>query len=73
MNFSELVLKPEERVVNSSTFLLLFTIYNHFHNILKLFDVLPNLRFTVSEIMRDYYLQTWYIRVTSRVAERLKT
>ena len=30
--------------------------YNHFHNILRLFDVLPNLSFTASETMRDYYL-----------------
>ena len=30
--------------------------YNHFHNILRLFDSLPNLPFTTSETMRDYYL-----------------
>ena len=48
-------------------------IYNHFHNILRLFDVLPNFPFTTSETMRDYYLYTWYTRVASRVAERLKT
>ena len=47
--------------------------YNHFHNILRLFDVLPNLPFTTSETMRGYYLQTWYIRLSSRVAEQLKT
>ena len=29
---------------------------NHFHNILRLFDVLPNFLFTTSETMRDYYL-----------------
>ena len=28
-------------------------IYNHFHNILRLFDVLPNFSFTTSEMMRD--------------------
>ena len=38
-------------------------IHNHFHNILRRFDVLPNFPFTTSEMMRDYYLQTWYIRV----------
>ena len=32
---------------------------NHFHNILRLFDVLPNFSFTKSEIMCDYYLKTW--------------
>ena len=30
--------------------------YNHFHNILRLFDVLPNFPFTKIETMRDYYL-----------------
>ena len=37
------------------------------------FDVLPNFPFTTSETMGDYYLETWYIRVASRVAEQLKT
>ena len=30
--------------------------YNHFHNVLRLFDVLTNFSFTTSETMRDYYL-----------------
>ena len=30
--------------------------YNHFHNILRLFDVLPNFPFTTSKTMGDYYL-----------------
>ena len=42
--------------------------YNHFHNILRLFDALPNFPFTTSETMRDYYLQVLHIQV----AERLK-
>ena len=33
-----------------------FTNYNHFHNVLRLFDVLRNFAFTTSETMRDYYL-----------------
>ena len=33
-----------------------FSTYNHFHNILRLFDVLPNFPFTTSETMGDYYL-----------------
>ena len=33
--------------------------YDHFHNILRLFEVLPNPSFTTSETMLDYYLQTW--------------
>ena len=49
------------------------SIYDHFHNILRLFDVLPNFPFTTSETMGDHYLQTWYVRLASRVAERLKT
>ena len=42
--------------------------YNQFHNILRLFDVLPNFSLTTSETMGDYYLPTWYIPVASRVA-----
>ena len=30
--------------------------YSHFHNILRLFDVLPNFPFTTSERISDYYL-----------------
>ena len=30
--------------------------YNHFHNILRISDVLPNFTFTSSEAMCDYYL-----------------
>ena len=40
---------------------------------MRLFDVLTNFPFTANETMRDYYLYTLYIRVASRVAERLKT
>ena len=29
---------------------------NHFHNILRLFDVLPNIRFNTNGTMADYYL-----------------
>ena len=46
---------------------------NHFHNVVGLFDVLPNFPFIASETMPDYYLKAWYIRVVSRVAEQLKT
>ena len=31
-------------------------IYNHFHNILRRLDVLPNFLFITIETMRDYYL-----------------
>ena len=30
--------------------------YNYFRNILRLFDVLPNIVFIINETMRDYYL-----------------
>ena len=46
--------------------------YNHFHNILRFFDVLPNFSLTTSETIHDYYLKTWYIRVASGVTEQLK-
>ena len=46
---------------------------NQFHNIVRLFDVKLNFRFTASETIDDYYLQTWYLRVAPRVAERRKT
>ena len=29
---------------------------NHFHNILRLFDILTNFAFTTSEMMGEYYL-----------------
>ena len=29
---------------------------NHFHNVFRLFDVLPNFPIITSETMRDYYL-----------------
>ena len=47
--------------------------YNYYHNILRLFGVLPNFHFTTTGTMRYYYLQTWYIPVASRVVKRLKT
>ena len=43
----------------------LLSIYNPFHNILGLSDVFANFPFTKSETK-------WYMRVASRVAERLK-
>ena len=33
-----------------------FGLYDQFHNILRLFDVLLNFPFTTSETMGDYYL-----------------
>ena len=29
--------------------------YNHFHNIVRFFEALPNFSFTTSETMGDYY------------------
>ena len=34
----------------------LFHVYNHFDNILRLFNVLPNFPFTANETMHDYCL-----------------
>ena len=61
----ELFINPERGNRNSAD--------NHFHNIVKPFNVLPITNFTKSETMSDYYLQTWYIRLASQVAERPKT
>ena len=47
--------------------------YNQFHNILRLFDVLPNFAQITSETIGDYYLWTCYTRDASRLVERLKT
>ena len=38
------------------TFCCLCCSYNHFHNILRVFDVLSTFLFTASERMRDHYL-----------------
>ena len=49
--------KIEDTAGRQWAYMALFAIaYNHFHNILRLFDILPNFAFTTSEIMRDYYL-----------------
>ena len=60
------------KILNSFKPLTIFDC-NHFHNILRIFDILPNSPFTGSETMRDYYIWTWYLRVASRLAEQLKT
>ena len=41
--------------------------YIQFHNILRLFDVLPNLSFTTNETILYYYLQKLYKIVAFRV------
>ena len=38
-----------------SIFRTQLVIYNQFHNILRLFDVLPNFPFITGDTMRDYY------------------
>ena len=52
---------------------ILTLICNHFHNILRLFDFLPNFPFTTIGTMHNYYLKTWNIRVSSLASKRLKT
>ena len=44
-------------------------IYNYFHNIVRLADVLPFFHFTTSEMMHNYYLKIWHMRVASQVLE----
>ena len=48
----------------------IFRTYNHFHNILRLFGVLPSFPFITSETMRDIRR---YIGVASQVTEQLKS
>ena len=45
---------------------------SQFHNILRLFHVLPNSPITTNETMCDYYLKTWYIEAASRVTKQLR-
>ena len=57
--YSETATSAEFKIIANSFFLYTTTksngVYNHFHNILRLFDMLPNFPFTASETMRDYY------------------
>ena len=55
-------------------------IYDHFHGILRLFDVVPKFSFTTSKVKRNYYLYVLYlthiitfIQVNSRAAAQFKT
>ena len=41
---------------NNKSVILLGNFNVHFHNILRLFGLLPNFLFTTNETMRDYYL-----------------
>ena len=42
------------------------------HNILRLFDILPNFYFATSKTKRDYQHEIWYIRVATRAAKQLE-
>ena len=57
------------RIINYKLLALLLATYNYFHNILRRLDVLTNFPFTASETIRDYYLETCYIPVSSRIAD----
>ena len=45
-----------EKLDTNINFYILELDKNHFHNILRVFRVLPNFGFTASETMCDYYL-----------------
>ena len=45
---------------------------NRAHNILKLFDVLPNFLLTTSETKQDYFYETWYTRLLQELLNYLK-
>ena len=47
-------------------------VYNHFHNILRLFDVLPNFPFTTSEMMSNYYLQHGIYKLPHKLPNNLR-
>ena len=51
-------MQPKNREEKKEIILHTTISYNHFQNILRLFDVLPNFTFTTSETMLAY-LQTW--------------
>ena len=54
-------LEANERILFMEDSLNGLFLYNRFHNILRLFDVLINFPFTTGETMCDYYLKTWCI------------
>ena len=41
---------------NFPVIFIVYQCYNYFHNILSLFDVLPNFSLTTSETMRHFYV-----------------
>ena len=45
-----------EKVNITIEFSIFELVYNQFHNVLRLFDVLPSFPFTTIETMGDYYL-----------------
>ena len=47
-------LKAFNEFIEQYEFRYIAQYHNHFHNILRLFNVLPNLPFTTSETKRDY-------------------
>ena len=55
LNKTNITLKQEMLCVVTMT--MICCANNHFHNILRLFDILTNFGFTTSEMMRDYYLR----------------
>ena len=54
--FARYFLSSTEKLDSVIEFRLLELVYNHFHNILRLFDISANFAFTTGETMRDYYL-----------------
>ena len=62
-----------ERLLLFIKSILFKSMLDHFHNILRLFDVLPNLWKNHKWNDAQLLLITRYMRVTSRIAERLKS
>ena len=59
MSFKHDPRKPAKKllvVLKQIKFIIFRFFYDHFHNILRFFDVLTSFPLTTSETMRDYYL-----------------
>ena len=48
--------KIKRYIITKTSARLCYSNYNQFHNILRLFDALPNFPFATSETMGEYYL-----------------
>ena len=64
---------PDCCIISPKSYNIFLSNCNEFHNILRLFDVLPKFHSTTNETMSNYYLEMWYLQVSSGANQRLKT